>query len=100
MDRKKELKRAWRDQQRAVERARFPLEVDELEAMFDALEGELSRRGCDRSRTLTQAWLETRGHDVTAVCAWLDEHGGFCDCEVLANARQAFREAKTAPPIH
>jgi hypothetical protein len=91
--RKKELKRRWRDNQRAEARAALPLSFDELKAMFDMLDAELPRHGCDRTRRLTRRWLEGRGHDVEPVFAWLDQHGGFCDCEVLANVEQHVDDA-------
>ena len=27
------------------------------------------------------------GHDIEMIVAWLEENGGFCDCEVSANSR-------------
>ena len=101
MDRKsKELKRAWQEGERAAMRAQFPLEVDELEAMFADLRTALAHERCDHSRRLTTAWLEAHGHDVPAVLAWCDKHSGFCDCEVLTNVRQVFDRAKGAPAVH
>jgi hypothetical protein len=61
--------------------------------MFDMLDVELRRQDCDHSRRLTKAWLVSRGHNVDTVFAWLDDNGGFCDCEALANSEQYFEEA-------
>jgi hypothetical protein len=36
------------------------------------------------------------GNDVETVFAWLDTHGGYCDCEVLANVEQEVDEAMRA----
>ena len=90
---KKRLKEQWRDQQRKAAVAAFPLPFPELKAMFDMLNAELPRKGCDHSRRLTEAWLRTRGHDVKHVFTWLDSEGGFCDCEILANVEQSVDEA-------
>jgi hypothetical protein len=90
---KKELKRQWRDGQRAMARAELPLPFDELKALFDMLDAEVPRQGCDKTRRLTRRWLEWRGHDIETVFAWLDQHGGFCDCEVLANVEQHVDDA-------
>jgi hypothetical protein len=90
---KKQMRQQWRDQQRAEARAKFPLPPDELKSMFDMLNIELPRQGCDHSRRLTKAWLISRSHDVESVFTWLDDNGGFCDCEVLANSEQYVEEA-------
>jgi hypothetical protein len=95
---RKRLKKQVRDQERRAALRALPLAISELEAMFDMLDVELPIQGCDHSRRLTQAWLVSRGHDVEGVFAWLDEHGGFCDCEALANVEQHFDEVRTASP--
>jgi hypothetical protein len=96
----KERKRAWRDQQRAAALADLPLPIEELDALFDMLDEQLPRQGCDHSRRLTRAWLEAHAHDVATVFAWLDKHSGFCDCEVLANVEQSVADVKHAPTVH
>ena len=85
--------RGWRAQARNAARARFPLPNHEMEAMFSVLDERLSGVACDHSRRLTDAWLSERGHPLAPVHAWLDETGGFCDCEILMNSEQAWREA-------
>jgi hypothetical protein len=72
---------------------KIPLPDDEMEALFDRLDDRLSEEGCEHSRRLTDAWLAERGHPVEPVHRWLDDTGGFCDCEVLANSEPAWREA-------
>jgi len=90
---RKALLKAWRMEQQAKVRAAFPLPAHELIALFARLAEELAGVGCDNTRSLTRAWLESRGHDVDPTFAWLDEHGGFCDCEVAANVPQHVEEA-------
>ena len=92
-DRKKQRKRRWREGQRAEARAALPLPFEELKVMFDMLDAALARHGCDHTRRLTRLWLEGRRHDTQHVFAWLDEHGGFCDCEVLANVERHVDDA-------
>jgi Protein of unknown function (DUF2695) len=93
---KKQLKAQWRDQQRKAAFAALPLPVAQLKAMLDMLDTELPREGCDHTRRLTQAWLESHGHDVERVFAWLDTQGGFCDCEILANVEEKVDDAAKA----
>jgi hypothetical protein len=91
--RKKQLKKAVRQQERKATYAALPLPVFQLRELFQMLDVQLPRQPCDHTRRLTKAWLEERGHDVAQVFAWLDTVGGFCDCEVLFNAEQKLDEA-------
>jgi hypothetical protein len=92
-ERKKALKRQWVEQQRANARASLPLDTTGMRALFDWLSKMLPELGCDRTRRLTVAWLQEQGHPVDRVLAWLDKNGGYCDCEVLANAEASFEFA-------
>ena len=92
----KRMKAQWRDQQRKSALAALPLPIPELRAMFNMLDVEFPRQGCDHTRRLTRAWLESRGHDVEKVFAWLDTLGGFCDCEILANVEEKVDDATKA----
>jgi hypothetical protein len=89
----KRMKAEWRDQQRKAALAGLPLPVSELKAMFDMLDVEIPRQGCDHTRRLTRVWLESGSHDIERVFAWLDTQGGFCDCEILANVEQQVDDA-------
>lgn len=88
-DKKARLK-TWREGERDNARALLPLPDEEMKALFDMLAEQLPEKSCDHTRRLTQQWLQTLGHPVERVSLWLDENGGFCDCEVLANAEQAW----------
>lgn len=52
--------------------------------------GSLLRRMTPCSLRLTTAFLESKKLDVQRVVPWLREHGGYCDCEVLANVEDGF----------
>lgn len=93
---KKRMRNEARERERQVALRALPLPIVELEAMFEALDAELSATGCDHSRRHTLAWLVARGHAPANVFPWLDEHGGYCDCEVLANVPDEVEETKKA----
>lgn len=93
---KKRLKQEVRERERHAALRALPLPIVELQAMFEALDAELPVTVCDHSRRLTHAWLVARGHDPASVFPWLDGHGGYCDCEVLANVPDELEEAKKA----
>lgn len=92
------LKRNWKEQQRELARAAFPIPDHELAALFEAVDSRLSTTACDHSLRLTREWLAHAGHDIDKVVVWLEENGGFCDCEVVANARDHWQENRSKPP--
>ena len=87
-ERSRELKKHWKAAEKNFARARFPLEDPQLEAMFDAVEAALVDTDCDHSLRATMQWLTTNAAAVDAVVEWLQNNGGYCDCEVLYNARE------------
>jgi len=91
-DKKREIKKRWKKAEKDADRAMFPLADDKLEAMFDAVEIAIEDAGCDHSLRATTEWLRANGIDAAAVVAWLEDNGGFCDCEVVANARDHWEE--------
>jgi hypothetical protein len=43
---------------------------------------------------LTRAWLAKYKVQPEPVLEWLEEHGGFCECEVVLNAAFRFEELR------
>ena len=86
------LKNAWKVQQRDRARAAFPIPDGDLAALFDAIDAGIASTGCDHSLRFTREWLSRAGHDIEKVVAWLEENGGFCDCEVAANSRDHWEQ--------
>jgi hypothetical protein len=64
-----------------------------MQAMFDMLDEVIPREGCDHSLRLIRIWLGSNGLPVEPVVIWLQSNGGYCDCEALANAEEAWRSA-------
>jgi hypothetical protein len=94
-ERKRELKRAYKDQETAHARAGMPIEPDELESLLDYLEAQDAGGRCDRSLTFTMAWASENGIEQGPLTSALREFGGYCDCEVLANIDpDAFRHRR------
>jgi hypothetical protein len=83
----------WKAEQQAAARAKLPLPNERMQALFDMLDSNFPVKGCDHTLRLTRAWLEAEGLPVEPVVAWLNENGGNCDCEALANAEEAWRNA-------
>jgi hypothetical protein len=90
---RKEVLDRWKAGQRSAARSKLPLPDGQMQAMFDMLDKELLRQACDRTLRLTRTWLESNARPLESVVAWLHDNGGFCDCEALANAEQAWQDA-------
>lgn len=91
--RRKEMLSKSRADSRAAARAALPLPDDQMQALFDMLDQQLPREGCDHTLRLTRQWIVQQGLDAERVVQWLNANGGYCDCEALANAEQAWRDA-------
>lgn len=79
-------KRALKEEQRLLAQKAFPLIDSALEQLFAEVDSSLERSGCDHTLRFTKQWLSLQNHDSEPTLTWLREHGGFCDCEVIANA--------------
>lgn len=79
-------KRMWKDEQRQLAKKAFPLDDKALEQLFAAVDVSLEKGGCDHTLRFTLQWLSQREQDAEPTLTWLRAQGGFCDCEVIANA--------------
>lgn len=87
--RRKELKQRVLQEERDRLNNSLPLPREALQALFDHLDNSLAE-GCDHTLRLTRAFLQQRSLPVDTILPWLVEHGGGCDCEVLANVEERF----------
>lgn len=83
----RDRKRAWKDQERQKAQLAFPLPSELLASLFARVEAQVDQQGCDHTYRFTDQWLTEHQQQRALVLEWLEEHGGFCDCEVVANAR-------------
>jgi hypothetical protein len=90
----RDRKKAWKEREREAARSAFPLSNNFLELMFKAVEEQVEEGGCDHSLRLTMQWLAKQEQSPDRVVAWLKMHGGFCDCEVAANAYDHWMQNK------
>ena len=49
---------------------------------------------CNGTLKMTGAWLSRHGLPVERVLTWLEQGGGYCDCEVLFNVAIHFEEGE------
>ena len=69
----------------------LPMSRDSFKNLFDCLETELTDKNCNDTNSLTKAFLlQSKIENEDEVLEWLAEHGGYCDCEILANVEEQF----------
>ncbi len=69
----------------------IPMSPADLQALFD----HLTRDGvpeCDHTLREAQAFLKKRKLKDEPIVAWLQQHGGYCDCEVTLNVIPDFED--------
>ena len=72
-----EYARAWKD---------LKLSPNELEELGNHLRKQLALFRCDETTRLTEQWIrQRRPRKLQLILRGLQSHGGYCDCEVLAN---------------
>ncbi len=69
----------------------LPLSRDRFKDLFDYLDNKLTDNICNHTLKLTKEFLDVKGIDnFEETAKWLNENGGNCDCEVLANVEEMF----------
>ena len=91
--RKKELLKAYADEQRQSFNDSLPMDEELFWQLFDYVDEKLEiNDGCDHSLTFTREFLDKQKVDVGSVLDWIVNEGGGCDCEVLYNVEERFEE--------
>jgi hypothetical protein len=86
---KKALKRARKQKQRERLEASIPMSRSDLKDLFDWLDRD-GAPPCDHTLRETTEFLKGRNLDPARIIPWLNEYGGYCDCEVIYNVEQEF----------
>ncbi len=89
-EQKKKLKDSYKAAQRQKLETSMPMSRSDLMDLLDYLDESLS--SCDHSLKHTAEFLKNHSLDSNRIIPWLQEHGGYCDCEVLANVEDEFRD--------
>lgn len=83
-------KTEFRRKQREEFEKSLPISRDLFQQLFDYLD-EALEEGCDDTLRLTETFLHTQNvKNVQEVLFWINDKGGYCDCEVLANVEEIF----------
>jgi hypothetical protein len=90
-ERRKQIKAEIRENQNMEFEKSLPMGETKFKQLFDYLDNELSENGCDNTNKLTKQYLINIGQkNIDEVIKWLAKHGGYCDCEILANVEELF----------
>jgi hypothetical protein len=68
----------------------LPMPKELFEELFNRLDKKLEEQGCNYTLNITLEFLASKGISVNNIVEWLKEHGGYYDCEVLANVEDYF----------
>ncbi len=93
IERRKQIKRDLRENAKIKFENSLPMSRQYFIQLFDFLNKKLSEYGCDDSLKLTTEFLQQKCVEkINETESWLQENGGYCDCEVLYNIEEMFDE--------
>ena len=87
--RRKAIKNALAAKELTELRESMPLSAGHLDAMISSVDERVCSDGCDHTLRHAMAFMEQRGLDADNIVPWLNDQGGFCDCEVVLNVSDA-----------
>jgi hypothetical protein len=95
---RKEILNQLAEKELAEFRKGLPFDENIFPKLFDFLDIELDKKGCNHTTILTKIFLDkNKVSNEAEVIEWLADNGGYCDCEVLANVEDLFDYLK--PPV-
>lgn len=69
----------------------LPLEQQIIINLFDFLDSELEMHSCAHDFALTDKFLALQEIKLSGqMIEWFQDHGGYCDCEILGNIEEKF----------
>ena len=66
----------------------LPATKEQIVELFDYLNDLLGEIDCKHDLEQTIKYAMQKGLSVSKLMTWLQENGGFCDCEVLKNVEE------------
>ncbi|KPH12447.1 DUF2695 domain-containing protein [Chryseobacterium sp. ERMR1:04] len=90
-ERRRQIRNELRKKQQNEFEKSLPLNRILFENLFDDLDNQLEKFGCDDTNKLTIEFLEKNNiMNIENILSWLSENGGYCDCEILTNVEEKF----------
>ena len=89
-DNRKEILRQLKAKKKETFDKSLPMDKGIFQGLFEHLDENLGDE-CDHSLTMTTEFLKEKGvENIGKVVEWLNDNGGYCDCEVLMNVEEKF----------
>ena len=93
IERRKQTQKELREKAKIEFENSLPISREKFTQLFDFLDLKLSEYDCNDSLKLTNDFLqENKIENIEEIKSWLQENGGYCDCEVLNNVEEMFDE--------
>jgi len=87
------LKYEYREEQKRAFFNSLPMPRELFQQLFDFLDEKLvDETVCSHNLLLSAEFLSSENVMAEPVLSFLEEHGGYCDCEVLYNVEEKFRD--------
>jgi hypothetical protein len=86
---KKTLKNKFKKEEENTLLNSIPISLDHLQNLFIYL-NNLDDFQCDHSHLHTIEFLNSNNLYVQNVIEWLEQNGGYCDCEVIHNVYSVY----------
>ncbi len=72
--------------------ASLPAGKENIEELFDYLETRLEKEPCNHSLRFAMQFIMENHLNFPKITGWLNDNGGYCDCKVLEQITQEWRE--------
>ncbi len=69
--------------------SKMPISKEDLKELLDYLDRP-DPPPCDHTLKDTISFLDQKGLNKDSIIPWLNEYGGYCDCEVIYNVDEAW----------
>jgi hypothetical protein len=89
--RRQGLVQAMADKEFEKEIRRMPISKNDLKDLLDFLDRP-NAPACDHTFKETLEFIVKKGLDRDIIIPWLNEYGGYCDCEVIYNVDEKWGE--------
>lgn len=87
---RKEILRMLKEKDKSEFNKSLPMDKGKFNGLFEYLDEKLDE-GCDHTMNITLEFLKQKEvKNINEVVKWLNDKGGYCDCEVLANVVEMF----------
>lgn len=87
---KKAMKKAFKEKEQRAFRESLPMKDTDFPPLFDFLDNELDQTECANDLSLLKKYCVKENLDFDSLKEWFKKHGGYCDCEILANVEELF----------